>query len=43
MLSNPLRHELNVLFITSEAYPIIKTSGLGDVSAALPAAPEIVS
>lgn len=38
MLSNPLRHELNVLFVTSEVYPLVKTGGLGDVSAALPAA-----
>lgn len=30
--------ELRVLFITSEVYPLCKTGGLGDVSAALPAA-----
>lgn len=29
---------LRVLFITSEVYPLCKTGGLGDVSAALPAA-----
>jgi len=38
MLSSPLRQKLSVLFITSEVYPLIKTGGLGDVSAALPAA-----
>lgn len=27
---------INVLFVTSEAYPLIKTGGLGDVSYALP-------
>ncbi|MDN5934847.1 MAG: glycogen synthase GlgA [Nitrosospira sp.] len=30
--------DLGVLFITPEVYPLIKTGGLGDVSAALPAA-----
>ncbi|WP_292996504.1 glycogen synthase GlgA [Nitrosomonas sp.] len=30
--------ELRVLFITSEVFPLCKTGGLGDVSAALPAA-----
>ena len=30
--------QLRVLFITSEVYPLCKTGGLGDVSAALPAA-----
>jgi len=29
---------LRVLFVTPEAYPLVKTGGLGDVSAALPAA-----
>ena len=38
MLSNSLYQEINVLFITSEVYPLIKTGGLGDVSAALPTA-----
>ena len=38
MLSNSLPRELSVLFITSEVYPLIKTGGLGDVSAALPTA-----
>ncbi len=32
------RHNPGVLFITSEVHPLIKTGGLGDVSAALPAA-----
>lgn len=32
------RHGLRVLFITPEVYPLCKTGGLGDVSAALPAA-----
>ncbi|MDV6343090.1 glycogen synthase GlgA [Nitrosomonas sp. Is37] len=32
------RHGLQVLFITPEVYPLCKTGGLGDVSAALPAA-----
>ncbi|MGH8685423.1 MAG: glycogen synthase GlgA [Nitrosospira sp.] len=32
------RSGLGVLFITPEVYPLIKTGGLGDVSAALPAA-----
>jgi len=31
-------HELKVLFVTSEVAPLIKTGGLADVSAALPAA-----
>ncbi len=30
--------ELSVLFVTPEAYPLIKVGGLGDVSGALPAA-----
>jgi len=34
----PSSQELRVLFITSEVYPLCKTGGLGDVSAALPAA-----
>ncbi|MBY0473784.1 MAG: glycogen synthase GlgA [Nitrosomonas sp.] len=34
----PRSQELRVLFITSEVYPLCKTGGLGDVSAALPAA-----
>jgi len=29
---------MKVLFVTSEAYPLLKTGGLGDVSGALPAA-----
>jgi starch synthase len=29
---------LRILFVTSEAYPLMKTGGLGDVSASLPAA-----
>ena len=29
---------ISVLFITSEVHPLSKTGGLGDVSAALPAA-----
>lgn len=32
------RYALQVLFITPEVYPLCKTGGLGDVSAALPAA-----
>ena len=31
------KHSLKVLFVTSEVYPLCKTGGLGDVSAALPA------
>ena len=27
-----------ILFVTSEAYPLMKTGGLGDVAGALPAA-----
>ena len=34
----PSSQELRVLFITPEVYPLCKTGGLGDVSAALPAA-----
>lgn len=34
----PLRSEPSILFITSEVHPLCKTGGLGDVSAALPAA-----
>lgn len=34
----PSPQELRVLFITPEVYPLCKTGGLGDVSAALPAA-----
>lgn len=33
-----LRRPLQVLYITPEVYPLCKTGGLGDVSAALPAA-----
>ncbi|UJP05028.1 MAG: glycogen synthase GlgA [Nitrosomonas sp.] len=33
-----MRSRLRVLFITSEVYPLCKTGGLGDVSAALPVA-----
>ncbi|GEO81766.1 glycogen synthase GlgA [Pararhodospirillum oryzae] len=29
---------MNVLFVTSEAYPLVKTGGLGDVAGALPVA-----
>src|SRR5688572_3480903 len=29
---------LNILFVTSEAYPLIKTGGLADVAASLPRA-----
>ena len=38
MPNTVLRHELRVLFVTPEIYPLCKTGGLGDVSAALPAA-----
>ncbi len=38
MPSIPSGHALRVLFITPEVYPLCKTGGLGDVSAALPAA-----
>lgn len=31
-------HSLKILFVTSEIHPLVKTGGLGDVSAALPAA-----
>jgi len=31
-------HNLRVLFVTSEVYPLVKTGGLGDVSNALPRA-----
>ncbi|SFE80559.1 glycogen synthase GlgA [Nitrosomonas sp. Nm166] len=34
----PSSHEVRVLFITPEVYPLCHTGGLGDVSAALPAA-----
>ncbi|SEG17008.1 glycogen synthase GlgA [Nitrosomonas ureae] len=34
----PRSQKLRVLFITSEVYPLCKTGGLGDVSAALPVA-----
>lgn len=34
----PSPQELRVLFITPEVFPLCKTGGLGDVSAALPAA-----
>ncbi|MBS0588552.1 MAG: glycogen synthase GlgA [Proteobacteria bacterium] len=34
----PSSQELRVLFVTSEVYPLCKTGGLGDVSAALPLA-----
>ncbi len=37
MLPTPLSQDLSVLFITSEVHPLVKTGGLGDVSAALPA------
>ncbi len=33
-----IRLSLRILFVTSEAYPLIKTGGLADVSGALPAA-----
>lgn len=33
-----LRNKLRVLFVTPEIFPLCKTGGLGDVSAALPAA-----
>jgi len=29
---------VRILFVTSEAYPLIKTGGLADVSGSLPAA-----
>ncbi len=38
MPPTPSRLALSVLFITSEVHPLSKTGGLGDVSAALPAA-----
>jgi starch synthase len=38
MPSTFTRHDLRVLFVTPEVYPLNKTGGLGDVSAALPAA-----
>ena len=38
MPSAPSRREPGVLFITPEVHPLLKTGGLGDVSAALPAA-----
>ena len=34
----PVRRRLQVLFASSEAYPLAKTGGLGDVAGALPAA-----
>lgn len=34
----PRSQKLRVLFVTSEVYPLCKTGGLGDVSAALPVA-----
>ena len=34
----PSNYEIKVLFITPEVYPLCNTGGLGDVSAALPAA-----
>ncbi len=37
-MSPSSRHDLQVLFITPEVYPLCKTGGLGDVSAALPPA-----
>ena len=33
-----MSQSLRVLFATSEIYPLVKTGGLADVSAALPAA-----
>lgn len=38
MTANPALPMHKVLFVTSEAYPLMKTGGLGDVSASLPAA-----
>ena len=38
MNPSSLRQKLRVLFITPEIFPLCKTGGLGDVSAALPAA-----
>lgn len=38
MPSTSSRRDLRVLFVTPEVHPLIKTGGLGDVSAALPAA-----
>ncbi|MDT8364800.1 MAG: glycogen synthase GlgA [Nitrosomonas sp.] len=38
MNASSLRRKLRALFITSEIFPLCKTGGLGDVSAALPAA-----
>ena len=38
MSSSPYRRNPKVLFVTSEVFPLCKTGGLGDVSAALPAA-----
>lgn len=38
MSSSPSRKNPRVLFVTSEVFPLCKTGGLGDVSAALPAA-----
>jgi len=37
-LIQPRKNNLRILFVTSEAYPLIKTGGLADVSGALPAA-----
>ncbi len=33
-----MSNKINILFVTSEAHPLIKTGGLADVSGALPAA-----
>jgi starch synthase len=37
-MANMARCRTNILFVTSEVYPLVKTGGLADVSASLPAA-----